>query len=109
MKINERSNERLGISVQPVPAELAQRVSDEYRRGLLVTDVSTRGPAYRELLANRDIIVRSLNPVRKEIRTAADLEQVVGSLKRGDVLTLLVYDTAVGGTGSTKVVTLAIN
>jgi serine protease Do len=104
-----RSNERLGISVGPVPAELAQRVRDEYRRGLLVTDVSVRGPAYRELFANRDIIVRVLNPVRKEIRAASDLEDVVKSLKRGDVVSLLVYDMAVGGTGSTKVVTLAIN
>jgi serine protease Do len=106
---NARSNERLGISVQPLPAELAQRVGDEYRRGLLVTDVSTRGPAYRELLANRDIIVRALHPTRKEIRTIADLEEVVSALKRGDVLSLLVYDTASGPTGSTKVVTLAIN
>ena len=105
----QRSNDRLGISVGPIPAELAQRVGDEYRRGLLVTDVSVRGPAYRELFANRDIIVRTLNPVRKEIRTATDLEDVVKSLKRGDVVSLLVYDMAVGGTGSTKVVTLAIN
>ena len=90
---------------------MAQRVSDEYRRGLLVTEVSTRGPAYRELFANRDIIVRSLNPTRREIRTAADLEAVVTSLKRGDVLSLLVYDMAAGASGSsgTKVVTLAIN
>jgi serine protease Do len=109
VRANERSNERLGITVQPVPAELAQRVRDQYRSGLLVTEVSSRGPAYRELIANRDIIVRTLNPVRKEIRTAADLETVVSALKRGDVLTLLVFDTAIGGTGSTKVVTLAIN
>jgi serine protease Do len=106
---NERTNDRLGISVQPVPAELSQRVSDEYRRGLLVTEVSTRGPAYRELLANRDIIIRTLHPTRKDIRTAADLETVVNSLKRGDVLSLLVYDMALGANGSTKVVTLAIN
>jgi hypothetical protein len=90
-----------------LPAELAQRVGDEYRRGLLVTEVSTRGPAYRELFANRDIIVRSLHPTKREIRTVADLEAVVSGLKRGDVLSLLVYDSA--GTGSTKVVTLAIN
>jgi serine protease Do len=107
VRANERSNERLGITVQPVPTEF--RVSDEYRRGLLVTEVSARGPAYRELWANRDIILRTLHPVRREIRSANDLEQVVSSLKRGDVLSLLVYDTAIGGTGSTKVVTLGIN
>jgi serine protease Do len=108
-----RSNERLGISVSPVPAEFitARRVASEYRNGLLVTDVSQRGPAYRELFANRDIILRTLHPVRKDIRTSADLEQVVRALKRGDVLSLLVWDTAAGGpdrSGSTKVVNVAI-
>jgi serine protease Do len=107
--IDEQNNEKLGITVQPLPAELAQRVGTEYRRGILVTDVSTRGPAYRELIANRDIIIRSLHPTRKEIRSATDLEEVVRTLKRGDVLSLLVYDSANGQTGRTKVVTLAIN
>jgi serine protease Do len=102
---NDRSNDRLGISVQPLPTEIAQRVAEEYKRGLLVTDVSMRGPAWRTLNPNRDIIIRALNPVRREIRTAADLESVVNSVKRGDVLTLLVFDTVQGQ----KVVTLAIN
>jgi serine protease Do len=110
---DERDNERLGISVSPVPQELitARRVGAEYRSGLLVTEVSTRGPANRELFANRDIIVRVLNPVRKDIRSAADLEQVVASLKRGDVLSLLVWDTAaVTGDqiGRTRVVNIPV-
>jgi serine protease Do len=103
---NDRSNDRLGISVQPIPTEIAQRLGEEYKRGLLVTDVSMRGPAYRTLNPNRDIIVRSLYPVRKEIRTANDLEDVVKSVKRGDVLSLLVYDSVQQGQ---KVVTIAIN
>ena len=105
---NERSYDRLGITVQPVPADFvsARQVKGEFQRGLLVTEVSVRGPAYRELLANRDIIVRTLHPTRRDIRSAGDLEQIVSSLKRGDVLSLLVYDTA---QQSTKVVTLAIN
>ena len=111
-RANERSNERLGISVSPVPAEFirTRRVASDYRDGLLVTEVSARGPAYRELYPNRDIIVRVLNPVRRELRTASELEQVVGSLKRGDVLSLLVWDTAVVGdqTGRTRVVNIAI-
>jgi serine protease Do len=103
---NDRNNDRLGISVQPIPTEIAQRVGEEYKRGLFVTNVSTRGPAYRTLTANRDIIVRALYPVRREIRTAADLEAVVSSVKRGDVLSLLVYDMLQQGQ---KVVTIAIN
>jgi serine protease Do len=107
----ERNYDKLGISVQPVPQEFidARRVADQYTRGLLVTEVSVRGPAYRELNANRDIILRVLNPTRKDIRSAADLESVVGALKRGDTVTLLVFDTLAGQGGSTKVVTLAIN
>lgn len=105
-----QSSDRLGITVAPVPQEFvtARNVDAEYRRGLLVTEVSARGPAYRELIANRDIILRTLHPVRREIRSASDLEQVVSALKRGDVLSLLVYDTGIQG-GSTKVVTLTMN
>ena len=107
-----RTNERLGISVSPVPSEFARarRVSSEYSDGLLVTDVSARGAAYRELFPNRDIIVRVLNPVRREVHNASDLEQVVAALKAGDVLSLLVWDTAVAGDqyGRTRVVNIAI-
>ena len=70
-----------------------------------MTAVNTRGPAYRELAANQDIILRTLNPVRKDIKSASDLEDVVRTLKRGDTLTLLVYTMG----ASTKVVTLEIN
>ena len=107
----ERSYDKLGVSVQPVPPEFveARRLADEYTRGLLVTDVSVRGPAHRELYPNRDIILRVLNPTRKEIRSASDLDQIIGALKRGDTVTLLVFDTLQGQGGSTKVVTLAIN
>jgi serine protease Do len=110
-RAGERNYDKLGISVQPVPQEFitANSLSGENTRGLLVTDVNVRGPAYRELFANRDIILRILNPTRKEIRNAGDLEQVLNSLKRGDVLSLLVFDTRAGGQGSTKVVNLAVN
>ena len=112
-RADERSNERLGISVAKVPAEFvrARRVASDYRDGLLVTDVSARGPAYRELFPNRDIIVRVLNPVRREIQAASDLEQIAGSMKRGDVLTLLVWDTAAitgDQVGRTRVVNIPI-
>ncbi len=78
-RTDEKSNERLGVTVSPVPNDFvtARRVADEYSRGLLVTDVSVRGPAYRKLEPNRDIILRTLHPMRREIRTAGDLEQVV--------------------------------
>jgi serine protease Do len=100
---NERSYDKLGISVQPVPTELATqaRVNDQWRRGLLVTDISPTGPAYRELNENSSIIVRVLYPQKRDIRSPTDFEEIVSKLKHGDLITLLVYD--VRGQGTTTV------
>ena len=100
---NERSYDKLGISVQTVPSELSTqaRLSDQWRRGLLVTDISPSGPAYRELNENSSIIVSVLYPQKREIRSPSDFEEVVSKLKRGDLITLLVYD--VRGQATTSV------
>jgi serine protease Do len=102
-----RSYDRIGITVQPLSAEIASsgRVDAAYQRGLLVSAVNTRGPAHNQLIANRDIIVRVLHPARREIRSAADLEEAVKGVKRGEVLSLLVF--TMGGT--TRVVNLPID
>jgi len=99
---NERNYDKLGISVQSVPTELATqaRLSDQWRRGLLVTDISPTGPAYRELSENSSIIVSVLYPQKREIRSPADFEDVVSKLKKGDLITLLVYDVRGQGTAS---------
>ena len=99
---NERSYDKLGISVQSVPTELAQqaKLSDQWRRGLLVTDVSPSGPAYHELSENSSIIISVLYPKKREIRSTTDLEDIVSNLKRGDLITLLVYDVRAQGTTS---------
>ncbi|MFL5613723.1 MAG: Do family serine endopeptidase [Gemmatimonadaceae bacterium] len=101
-RAGERSYEKLGISVQSVPTELATqaRLSDQWRRGLLVTDISPTGPAYRELNENSSIIVSVLYPQKKEIRSPADFEDIVSKLKHGDLITLLVYDVRGQGTAS---------
>jgi serine protease Do len=98
----ERSYDKLGISVQSVPTELATqaRLNDQWRRGLLVTDISPTGPAYRELNENSSIIVSVLYPQKKEIRSPADFEDIVSKLKHGDLNTLLVYDVRGQGTAS---------
>jgi serine protease Do len=99
-----KSYERLGITVQPVSEEIAAAANlrDEYKRGLMVTNVSVRGPAYRELQAG-DIILQALKP-KRDIRSAADLETIVKGVKGGEILTLVVYSR-----GSTGVVNLAID
>ncbi len=101
---NAKSNDRLGITVQPVTEAVASeaRLSEEYRRGLMVTNVSVRGPAYRELRAN-DIIVQALGP-KRDIRSVTDLESAVKATKRGEVLSLVVFSG-----GATRVVNLALD
>jgi serine protease Do len=103
---DSRSYDRIGITVQPLSSEIAASASvkDEYKRGLLVTAVSTRGPAYRELVRNEDVIVRILHP-NKDIRSAGDLEDAVKAVKRGDVLSLVVYNLRAG---NTRVVNLSM-
>jgi serine protease Do len=103
---NERSYDKLGISVQAVPTDLAHtaQLSDQWRHGLLVTDVSPTGPAYRELIEGTSIIESVLYPEKREIRSAKDFEDVVSKLKKGDLITLLVYD--VRPPGATTTVTL---
>jgi serine protease Do len=103
-----RSYDKLGITAEPVPEELATqgRVPAQYRRGLLVTDISLTGPARNSLIEGRDIIVRVLNPQpARDIRSAADLESALARLRTGDFVTLLLYN--VQGEG-TRVVTLKV-
>ncbi|MHB1073975.1 MAG: Do family serine endopeptidase [Gemmatimonadaceae bacterium] len=104
-----RSYDKLGITVGAVPAELLRQVEvpAAYRNGLLVTDVDPAGPGYRLFDPDRDIIVRVLSPrPQREIRSAADLEGVLSTLKNGDVVTFLVFNVA--GGGQTRVVTVPI-
>ncbi|HEX8848661.1 MAG TPA: Do family serine endopeptidase [Gemmatimonadaceae bacterium] len=89
------SYDKLGISVAPVPAELAQasKLGDQFRRGVVVTDINTKGPAYKKLIEERDIIVEIINPApRRPVTSPADLEKALGSMKKGQYVTLLVYN-----------------
>jgi hypothetical protein len=77
-----------------VPSDLAgqARLSDDYRRGLLVSDVATAGPGFRKLFEGRDIIVQILNPApRRVVRSTSDLDQALDKMRDGDVISLLVY------------------
>jgi serine protease Do len=85
----------LGITVEPVAPDFARDAHlDEGDRGLRVTEVSPSGPA-RGLLAPRgiDVITDVQFPVKKKVRTVADLQQVLATLKSGDVVSLRVYST----------------
>jgi serine protease Do len=93
------SNKGLGISMQNLPAELAQRSSvDASRRGVLVTEVEALGPSYQKLAPDQDVIFEVLYPgPKRQIRSVADLQEVLGKLKNGDYISLNVHSLTQGG------------
>ena len=84
--------DKLGISVQPLPSELARRANlGDGQSGVLVTDVDPRGPAHNQLVEG-NVLLEILNPgPRRRIETVADVERVLGRASSGYV-TFLVYD-----------------
>lgn len=109
-----KAESQLGISVGTVPQALIQQdtVPAAFSHGLLVTSVSPSGPSYpsatstsQGLLANSDIIVRSLYPKRLEIKSVDDLTQAVKGVEKGKYLQLLVYNV---GSGQTRAVNIQI-
>lgn len=104
------TTEKLGISVEPIPTDMARQASiPEVDRGLRVSDVSASGPAHAKLFPN-DIIVAVLNPEpRHEVRSVTDLQSALTRVHAGDYVTLLIYNLGAQGTpGGTRVVTLKV-
>ena len=99
------SNTRLGISVEPVSAELVQaaRMPEQYR-GLRVAEIVPGSPSENRLFVN-DVIVQIL-PEKKKISSLADLTKALEGIRAGDYVSLLVYRPVRGGGGSTVVVNL---
>ena len=89
--VNSRQNEKLGISVAPVSAEIASqfKLNAASRAGLMITNVSPRGPAWRSL-DRTEIILGMLYPTKKDIKSAEDLTAALAPLKAGDVVELKV-------------------
>jgi serine protease Do len=85
---------RLGISVEPVTAELAQQLQlPANMRGLIVTDVTPGGPAWETLVDDPrngpDIIV---SVEGKPVKTEADLRNALKAEKAGTIVTLGIYN-----------------
>ena len=101
------ASSELGVSLEAIPAEVAQHASiPENRRGVMVTGVVPLGPSYSKL-GEQDVIFEVLYPgPRKEIRSAADLQSVLSRLKTGDYISLNVHSLAQGG--SDRVVNIRI-
>ena len=98
---------KLGVTVEPVPADLVKRLGLPTDKGVRVMDVSQSGPARDGKLGPNDVILEVLYPTpRRVVRTAAELTMAVSSLKDGDYVSLLVM-SLVPGQG-TRVVNLRI-
>ena len=105
--IESRKLDKVGITVEPMSVDAQAKVEAPYRQGLIVSDVSVAGPAYRKLIADETVLVDVLNPgPRRALHTAADLDAVLSKLRSGDLISFLVYD--IGNEGTTRVVTLKV-
>ena len=86
---------RLGISVEPVTADVAQQLQvPADARGLIVTDVTPGGPAWEVLYddpqrGGPDII---MSIEGKTVRTEAELRKALQAEKPGSVVTLRIFN-----------------
>ncbi|HEY9227006.1 MAG TPA: PDZ domain-containing protein, partial [Gemmatimonadaceae bacterium] len=105
-----KQQEKLGISVAPVSSEMATqlKLSGASSNGLMITNVSPRGPSWRNLGQN-EIILSVLYPTKRDIKTADDLAAALAPLKPGDVIELKVCTPNPGNGGcDTRAVGLQI-
>jgi serine protease Do len=96
-----------GVGDLPLPAG--------QRTGLVVMDVSTRGPSFQKLIAfspalmgrgspSAMVIQKVVYPVQRDIKSVADLDQALNSVKPGTVAQFLVYIATDGpGAGPTLI------
>ena len=102
-----RKLDKVGITVEPLSAEMRSKLEKPYQQGIVVSDVSVSGPAYQKLFADQTILLDVINPgPRRTLRSPGDLDAVLSGLKSGDLISFLVYD--IGTRGSTRVVTLQV-
>ena len=103
-----RKLDKLGITVEPLSADMRARVEEPYKRGLIVSDVAVTGPSFHKLFSDGTILLEILNPgPRRALRSPADLDAVLSSAKSGDLVSMMVYDMGPQG-GLTRVVTVKV-
>lgn len=102
------ASSKLGVSVAPIPPAMANQAGlSADQRGLVVTDVTQLGPAWQKL-AERDIIVEVLSPVRRQIRTTNDLQQVLAGIRDGQYVSLRVLAVTGDNTVVSRIVNIAV-
>ncbi len=81
-------SEQTGLRVEEVTPEIAREAGLSRVRGLMITDVTPGSSADDRGLRNGDIILESN---RREISSIDEWEDIIGQLKTGDTLLLLVF------------------
>jgi serine protease Do len=87
------SLDKLGITVEPITEEQAERgqIAREHR-GLRIVEID-RNSSQRDRWLQNDVLLAVINPTpRRELRTAADLQRVLNSARDGSYLSLMVYN-----------------
>jgi serine protease Do len=109
-EINSRQADKLGISVSPITSDIASelKLTGAARNGLLITNVSPRGPSFRAPLQEGDIILSVLFPAKRDIKTTDDLNAALAPLKPNDVIELKVCQPIPGGACETRAVSIQI-
>ncbi len=98
---------KLGITVEPLSADLVQRLGLPANQGVRVVDVSQNGPAREGKLGKGDVILEVLYPTpRRKVGSPSELTSALSSLKNGDYVSLLVA-SIVPGQG-TRVVNMKV-
>ena len=86
------TNRSLGISVAPLSAQLARAAKLGSTRGIVVTDVVPLGPAQDKLQEN-DVITEVIFPApRRAINTPAELQDAISGLRKGQYISLSVFN-----------------
>ncbi len=98
---------KLGITVEPIPAELVKQLGLAPDRGVRVADVTQGGASTDKLFAGTDVILEVLYPTPKRaIKSTSDLQAVVAGLKDGDYVSFLVMSLGQGS--ATRVVNIRV-
>jgi serine protease Do len=94
--------DKVGVTASAIPNSLVKdlKIPEEVRTGLMIRSVSQRGPAFQRLFQS-DVIDAVLYPVRRDIKSKADLDQALAGLKSGQVVTFKLW-TWDGRGGSTR-------
>ncbi|GAC1650257.1 MAG: serine protease HtrA [Acidobacteriaceae bacterium] len=83
----EPQSGKLGVTIRPVPPEVAQRLNLPSGRGVLVADVKP-GSLAEDIGLQRGMIILDLN--RKPVANEQDFRDRVNALKSGDSVVMLV-------------------